>query len=203
MIQKKHKFLIMLTAVVLLAVLLQMFHIQYRISKLSKTAYGISAVGTLSEPIEAIINGNSQYIELYSNCETLNKEIADTSAYCILYVREWCNSGIPYFTSASLQMPDDLPICEQASISISRSLLYLQEKALSFEHCKSLTNADNRWLNNTLEQVRAMDQLLLDENIPAKIDSKADVVRFLTFLKENEANFFQIHKSLVSGNSER
>ena len=28
MIQKKHKFLIMLTAVVLLAVLLQMFHIQ-------------------------------------------------------------------------------------------------------------------------------------------------------------------------------
>lgn len=55
MIQKKHKFLIMLTAVVLLAVLLQMFHIQYRISKLSKTAYGISAVGTLSEPIEAII----------------------------------------------------------------------------------------------------------------------------------------------------
>jgi hypothetical protein len=48
-----------------------------------------------------------------------------------------------------------------------------------------------------------MDQLLLDENIPAKIDSKADVVRFLTFLKENEANFFQIHKSLVSGNSER
>lgn len=67
MIQKKHKFLIMLTAVVLLAVLLQMFHVQYRISKLSKTAYGISAVGTLSEPIEAIINGNSQYIELYSN----------------------------------------------------------------------------------------------------------------------------------------
>ena len=63
----------------LLAVLLQMFHIQYRISKLSKTAYGISAVGTLSEPIEAIINGNSQYIELYSNCETLNKEIADTT----------------------------------------------------------------------------------------------------------------------------
>ena len=48
MIQKKHKFLIMLTAVVLLAVLLQMFHVQYRISKLSKTAYGISAVGTLS-----------------------------------------------------------------------------------------------------------------------------------------------------------
>ena len=90
MIQKKHKFLIMLTAVVLLAVLLQMFHVQYRISKLSKTDYGISAVGTLSEPIEAIINGNSQYIELYSNCETLNKEIADTSAYCILYVREYC-----------------------------------------------------------------------------------------------------------------
>lgn len=55
MIQKKHKFLIMLTAVVLLAVLLQMFHVQYRISKLSKTDYGISAVGTLSEPIEAII----------------------------------------------------------------------------------------------------------------------------------------------------
>lgn len=56
MIQKKHKFLIMLTAVVLLAVLLQMFHVQYRISKLSKTAYGISAVGTLSEPIEANVS---------------------------------------------------------------------------------------------------------------------------------------------------
>lgn len=202
MIQKKHKFLIMLTAVVLLAVLLQMFHVQYRISKLSKTAYGISAVGTLSEPIEAIINGNSQYIELYSNCETLNKEIADTSAYCILYVREWCNSGIPYFTNASLQMPDDLPICEQASISISRSLLYLQEKALSFEHCKSLTYADKLWLNNALEQICVMEQLILDENIPTKIDGKADVDKFLIFLIENEDEFSQIHKNLVADDVE-
>lgn len=203
MVQKASKFLIILSVAVLLSALLQTLHVQYRISKHTKVFYGVSITGPLSEPIEAIIEGDPQYIELYSICDSLNREISDTTAYCLLYVREWYNSGLPYFTSSNLEVTDDLLLCERASISISRSLLYLQEKALSFEHCKSLTNADNRWLNNTLEQVRAMDQLLLDENIPAKIDSKADVVRFLTFLKENEANFFQIHKSLVSGNSER
>lgn len=79
---------------------------------------------------------------------------------------------------------------------------------VSYEHNVSIFKAFLLHQSQCLVQrcakiCTAMDQLLLDENIPAKIDSKADVVRFLTFLKENEANFFQIHKSLVSGNSER
>ena len=202
MVQKTSKFLIILSVAVLLSALLQTLHVQYRISKHTKVFYGVSITGPLSEPIEAIIEGDPQYIELYSICDSLNREISDTTAYCLLYVREWYNSGLPYFTSSNLEVTDDLLLCERASISISRSLLYLQEKALSFEHCKSLTYADKLWLNNALEQICVMEQLILDENIPTKIDGKADVDKFLIFLKENEDEFSQIHKNLVADDVE-
>ena len=47
-----------------------------------------------------------------------------------------------------------------------------------------------------------MEQLILDENIPTKIDVKADVDKFLIFLKENEDEFSQIHKNLVADDVE-
>ena len=117
--------------------------------------------------------------EIHTSIPLIQQDAGDRKATSHLF---FLQSGY------KLRWQDTFTVSYEHNISIFKVFLLHQSQCL-VQRCAKICTA--------------MDQLLLDENIPAKIDSKADVVRFLTFLKENEANFFQIHKSLVSGNSER
>ena len=166
----------------------------------ARSEYGVNPSNQLSAPIESILDGSPQYINLYAACNSLNEQVSKTVFYCTAYARD---ANRLFFTRTltnemqqSIQIPDDLSVCEDSALTFSICLSYLMESALAYEsQQKDVYSPKNRaWLESILVQVKQLDQALSKANLPTVLRTKDDVVSYLAFFRDQSDFINQFHE---------
>ena len=197
-------FVIMIIALCFYTV--QFFRLSHRVNTFAKNEFKIALPARLSSPIESILDGYPSYIFLFSTSIEINEQFFNCYSFCNTYARE---VNRLFFVSSlhgkagSVNIPDDLILCEQTITKLDKGLSCFTRKAMSFERntLDASSPATRSWLEKVLIKAKQFDSLIEDADLPSSIQTKDDVVSYLIFIR-SLSDFAEEFQQTITGTAE-